>query len=140
MRAHHANLPFPRFTKHMTKEVAKHVVMFRNAFPPKSGLSKTYSPRTIMKVKAIDRNKVFKLHFGAYVQVNEDRNVTNTLEERKQGAICLGTTGNLQGTYISFLLCSGKKITRGKFTGLPKPKIFIKRVAAMTLAKNRTKD
>ena len=95
----------------MPIELAKHVVMFLNDFSPKSGLSKTYSPRTIMTGKSIDWKKSCKLHFGAYAQVYEDRNVTNTLEERTQGAICLGPTGNIQGTYNFFLLRSGKKIT-----------------------------
>ena len=83
----------------MTIELAKHAVMFLTAFTPKSGLPKTYSSRTIMTGKFLDWKKIYKLHFGAYIQVHEDRNVTNTLEERTQGAICLGTTGNLQGTY-----------------------------------------
>ena len=30
MRAHHANLPFPSFTRHMTIDLAKHVVVFLN--------------------------------------------------------------------------------------------------------------
>ena len=38
MRAHHANLPFPNFTRRMTIQLAKHAVMFLNAFPPKSEL------------------------------------------------------------------------------------------------------
>ena len=38
MRAHHANLPFPSFTRHMKIELDKNVVMFLNAFPPKSVL------------------------------------------------------------------------------------------------------
>ena len=38
MRAHHANLPFPSFTRRMTIDLAKHVVMLLNAFPSKSGL------------------------------------------------------------------------------------------------------
>ena len=87
MRAHHANLPFPSFTRRLTIELAKHVVMFLNAFPPNSGLSKTYSPRTIMKGNTLDWKKSCKLHLGAYAQVHEDRNVTNTLEEREKGAI-----------------------------------------------------
>ena len=45
--------------------------------------------------KALDWNKICKLHFGDYAQVHKDINVTNTLEERTKGAICLGTTGNL---------------------------------------------
>ena len=53
--------------------------MFLNASPPKSGLAKTYIPHTIMMGKALDCNKIFKLHFRAYVQVHKYRNVTNML-------------------------------------------------------------
>ena len=87
-----------------------------------------------MKGKALDWNKSCKLHFGAYAQVYK------TLEKRTQGAICLGPTGNLQGTYKLFSLLSRKKITRRQFTELPTPTIVMKRVAARPLAKNRTKD
>ena len=80
-----------------------------NAFPPKFAISNTYSPRIIMTGKVLDWKKICKLHFGSYAQVNEDRNVTNTLEERKQGAICLGPTGNLQGTYNFFRYALKKK-------------------------------
>ena len=38
MRENHVNLPFPSFTRRMTIDLAKHVVMFLNAFPPNSGL------------------------------------------------------------------------------------------------------
>ena len=38
MRAHHANLHFPSFTRRMKTELAKNVVMFLNAFPPNSGM------------------------------------------------------------------------------------------------------
>ena len=110
----------------MTIELAKHFVMFFSGFPPKIGMSKKYSPRTMMTVKALDWKKSCKLHFGAYAQVHEDRNVTNTLEERTQGVICLGTTGNLQGNYNLFLLRSGKKTTRGKFREVPTPTIVMK--------------
>ena len=99
MQENHANLPFPGFTRRMTIELSKHFVMFLNAFPPKSVLPKRYSPHTIMTGKSLDWKKSCKLHFGAYMQVHKDRNMTNTLEEKTQGEICLGPTGNLQGTY-----------------------------------------
>ena len=101
MRAHHADLPFPSFTRRMTIEMAKHVVMLLTAFPFKSGPSKTYSPCKIMTGKALDWNKICKLQFGAYAQVHKDRNMTNTLEERTQGAIFLRTTGNYMAHIIS---------------------------------------
>ena len=63
----------------MIIEIAKHVVMFLNAFPPKIGLSNIYSSRTIMTGKSLDWNKIFKIHFRSYVQIHKDRNVTNTL-------------------------------------------------------------
>ena len=63
-----------------------------------------------MTGKIFDWKKSYKLHFGAYAQVHEDRNVTNTLEERAQGAVFLGTTGNLQGAYNFFSLRYGKKL------------------------------
>ena len=58
MLSHHANLPFPSFTRRMTIELAKHVVMFLNSFPPNSGLSKTYSPSTIITGKDLDWKKI----------------------------------------------------------------------------------
>ena len=80
IRAHNANLPFHSFTRRITIELAKHDVMFLESFPPNSGMSKTYIPRTIITNKALDWNKIFKLHFGAYAEVHKYRNVTNTLE------------------------------------------------------------
>ena len=115
MQAHHANLLFHRFTRRITIELAKNFVMFLNAFHPNSELSKTYFPRTIMTGKALDWKKICRLHSGDYAQVHEDRNTKNTLEDRTQRAICLGPTGNLPGTYNFFSVCSGNKITRGKF-------------------------
>ena len=90
-----------------------------------------------MTVKALYWKQSCKIHFGEYVQVHEDRNVTNTLEESTQGEICLGTTHNLQGTYNFFLLRSGGEITSGKFTEVPTPTIVMKWVAAMALAKKQ---
>ena len=116
MQVHHTNLPLPSFTRQRTIELANHVVMFLNAFPPKSGLTKTYSPRTIMTGKYLDWKKTCKLHLGSYIQVYAHKNVTNTIEERTQEAICLGPTGNIQGTYNFFSIHTGKKITRGQFT------------------------
>ena len=87
-----------------------------------------------MTDKSLDWKKSCKIHFGEYVQVQEDRNLTNTLEDRTQGEICLGPTGNLQGTYNFFLLLSGGEIARGQFTEVPTLTIVMKQVTAMELA------
>ena len=135
MQAHQGNLPFPSFRSRISIELDKNVVMLLNYFPPKSELSTTYSAHTIMKGKDLDLKRSFKLHFGAYAQVHEDRNVMNKLEESTQGAIYLGATGNLQRTDNLFLLCTGRKINRGKFTEVPTPMIAMKRLTEMALAK-----
>ena len=137
MQAHHANLTFPSFTRRMTIDISKHDVILLNAFPPNSELSKAYSPCKIMMGKPLDWKKIFKLHYGDYMQVQEDRNMTNTLEENTPGAIGLRPTGNLQGTYNLFSLRSGKKITRGQCTEVPTPTIVIKLVAAMASAEKQ---
>ena len=62
-----------------------------------------------MTGKDLDWREIFKINFGAYVQVQEDRNMKNTLEDKTEKAIWLGTTENLHGTYILLSLCSGKK-------------------------------
>ena len=75
--------------------------------------------------------------------------MNNTLEKRTQGEICIGPTGNLQGTYNFFLLRSGNKITRIQFTEVPTPTVFMERVETMALSEkqyeglvfgNRTSD
>ena len=63
--------------------------------------------------------------------------MTNKLEDRTQGAISLGPTGNLKGTFNLFLLRSGKKITCGQFTAVPNPTIVMKRAAAMASAEKQ---
>ena len=69
--------------------------MIINAFPPKSVLSCTYSPCTIMTGKQLDFKKHSRCPCGAYVQVHNDRNVTDQMVGRNQGAIFLGPTKNL---------------------------------------------
>jgi hypothetical protein len=80
---------------------------------------------------ALDFNKHCQIPFGAYAEVHEDRNITNTMSERTQPAICLGPTANFQGSYKVLSLQTGKRITRKQFKELPVPDSIIKRVEAM---------
>ena len=79
-----------------------------------------------------------KLTFGAYAQLHEDRNITNTMRERTQGGVCLVPKLNVQGTYNFLSLCTGKKVTLGQFAKIRTPKILMKRVSAMSLAENQS--
>jgi hypothetical protein len=61
-----------------------------------------------------------------------DPEITNTLEPRINWAICMGPTGNLQGSY-KFLFETGKKVTRRKFTEMPVTEAVIKQVKEMAV-------
>ncbi len=53
-----------------------------------------------------------RARFGAYCEVLEDKDITNTQEDRSTPAVCLGAMGNIQGTYKFYSLLTGKVIKR----------------------------
>jgi hypothetical protein len=80
-----------------------------------SGISDTFSPRTIMTGAALDYENHCQLPFGAYVERHEENSPTNTLSERTQGAVFLGTASNFQGSYTLLCLDTGRKMIRKQF-------------------------
>jgi hypothetical protein len=97
----------------MIIEMITNVVLWINAFPPSSGVSKKFSPRTIMTGTALDFNKNCHILFGAYAKVHEDNTITKTMNERTQPAICVGPTANFQGSY-KFLSLKTEKTNRSE--------------------------
>lgn len=63
------------------------------------------------------------LEFGAYVQTNEEH--SNDMRSRTLGAICLGPTGNAQGTHFFLNISTGKRTKRDFWTPLPMPATVI---------------
>jgi hypothetical protein len=115
----------------MIVELVKFVVLWLNDFPPSSGVSKTYSPRTIMTGTTLDYSKHCKLPFGAYEETHEENNPTNNMKERIRAAIWLGPTANFQGSYKFLCLRTGRRITRKQFKELPVPTSVIKAIEAL---------
>ena len=78
-----------------------------------------------------------KLHcrvpFGSYCEVHVDPEITNTMDPRTKWAICLGPTGNLQGSYKFLSLAMGKKVTRRKFTEMLITESIIDQVEKMAV-------
>ena len=105
--------------------------MWLNAFSPKGGISETISPQTIMMGMRFDFKKHCQLPFGTYVQAHEEPLPSNTQQARMVGAICLGPTGNLQGSYKFLNLQMGKQIICHKWTPLPMPQEVIDHVNAL---------
>jgi hypothetical protein len=69
--------------------------------------------------------------FGSYCKVHAENTPTNSMKSRGIPAICLGPTGNSQGTYSFLNLAMGLVIKRRQFTELPAPDSVIKRVATL---------
>jgi hypothetical protein len=115
----------------MIVELINFVVLWYNAFPPLSGVSKTYSPRTIMTGTTLDYANHLKLPFCAYVETHEENNPTNMMKERTRAAICLGPTANFQGSYKFLLLRTGWCITRKQLKELTMPASVIMTVEAL---------
>jgi hypothetical protein len=75
-----------------------------------------------------DYQKHCRLQFGSYVQEHQEPSPTNTQAAQTVGAICLGPTGNIQGSYKFLNLRTGKRITRRRWTQLLMPQEVIDRV------------
>ena len=85
-----------------------------NSFPSKNGVSDTLAPRVIIIEMKMDFNLNFKMTFGDYSQVYE--RTGNDMTDCTVGAICLEPNYNLQGGYKFYILKTGNKLERHKFT------------------------
>jgi hypothetical protein len=108
--------------------------MWLNNFPVANGISTTWSPREIILRHWLDYTHHCRAPFGAYCEVHEENTPTNDMTTRGTPAICLGPTGNFQGTYNFLSLVTGQVIQRHHFDELPVPDSVIAWVSE--LAKN----
>jgi hypothetical protein len=69
-----------------------------NQFPWKNGISADMSPAALVIGHPPPNFNTMRL-FGAYIQIFEDNNPTNTPCARSLGAIALNPTDNAQGDY-----------------------------------------
>jgi hypothetical protein len=131
VRAIITTLPFRTIPLIITAHAVIFSVMWINFFPPKGGISSTLSPRAIVAGLAPNAEKHCKIPFGAYAQVHADAQNNSAMISRTVGAISLGPTGNIQGTYKFMSLLTGRLIKARSFTPLPMPEEVIKQVEEM---------
>ena len=125
-RSAYRMLPFKHVPRLMLIHLINNCVLWLNAFPHKDGVSSEHSPRYIMTGKQLDYQKHARIEFGAYAQVNQGH--SNNMNERTRGGICLGPTGNAQGTHYFLSLASGKRIVGTEWKEMPMPVEVIDRV------------
>ena len=123
-----ASLPFEFMPNLMIRSLVTHMVMMINAHIDKSGISDVYSPRELVLRWQLDWTKHCRAPFGVYCIAYDDPTITNTQEERATEAICLGPTGNFNGTYKFLSLKTGKVIKRRKFDVIPTPDSVNKKI------------
>ena len=126
-------LPYKRLPKVMIRHLVSDTVRCLNQFPWRNGVSETLSPATIVLGVCTPDYTAMRIEFGAYVQVFEDSDPTNTPRARSMGAIALDPTGNAQGAYHFMSLATGARISRHRWTELPATDTAIARVEAIAL-------
>ena len=117
------HLPFA-----VIKALINFITMWNNAVPASTGVSQEISPREIVLRWQLDYKRHMRARFGAYCEVSEDDDITNTQKDRTTPSVCLGPTGNIQGTYKFYSLLTGKVIKRRNFNVLPYPQRMVKRL------------
>ena len=73
-----------------------------NMFPSRGGVSKTISPHSLVRGRKLDFNRHCRVPFGAYCEVHNEANPSNTSMSRTAGVVSLGSNGNLQGDMFSY--------------------------------------
>jgi hypothetical protein len=122
-------LPYPALPTQTLIHLLHFVVMWLNNFPSATGILTHYSPWELIVCDRLDFKKHCRALFGSYCKVHKENMPTNSIRTCGGPAICLGPTGNRQGSYFFFSLVTGQIIKRRAFTKLPMPQSFIDWVA-----------
>jgi hypothetical protein len=112
--------------KIMIIELMHFCVMWLTSFPVKTIVSKKLTPRELVSRHKLDGKLHCKAPFGLYCEVHVDLDIMNTMKPRTKWAICLGPTGNRQGSYNFLSLMTGDKNIRRNLTKIPVTKSVIK--------------
>eukprot|EP00804_Cyclotella_cryptica_P005448 CCRYP_002971-RA/>CCRYP_002971-RA protein AED:0.35 eAED:0.35 QI:0/-1/0/1/-1/0/1/0/235 len=125
-----ADLPYEVLPNVMIKRMVLHAGLFINAYADKQGISDEFSPREIILRWQLQREKHCKYQFGSYGQAYDDPDLTrtNTQQSRLRNVLCLGLTGNLQGSYYFLDLDTKAIVKRRWFFELPTPDSVIGKV------------
>ncbi len=105
-------LPYKALPQQIPIHLLHFVVMWLNNFPSATSIFSTFSPRDLILWNCLDYNKHCRTPFGAYCETHIENSPTNSMAPCSIPSICLGPTGNLQGSYYFFSLVTGKIIKR----------------------------
>jgi hypothetical protein len=92
--------------------------MIVNMFPKKTSIVHK-PPRELFTGVRVDYSRNCKLGFGDYVQVYAERDDSNNMHAKTVGAICLGSTGNLERANLFYNLLTNKVARRRTWIEMP---------------------
>jgi hypothetical protein len=130
VRSMKADLQYEVLPNIMIKQMVLHAGLFLNTYVVKQWISNEYSPREIILRWQLRWDKHCRHQFGSYGQAYDDPSSTqtNTQQATSRDVICLGPTGNMQGSYYFIDLNTKAVIKRRRFQELPVPDSVIKKV------------
>jgi hypothetical protein len=123
-----AMLPFSHMPRRMKIKFVYFIVLWLNAFPVKSGILSTFSPRELLVRWRLDYKKHCRVLPGTYCKVHDKPVPTNTMTPQMHDCIALGSTGNLQGSVKFYCFTTARVLKRRSFTHMPMPDRVIKQV------------
>jgi hypothetical protein len=126
-RAIRSTFSLKKLPNQMIIDLINFIVLWINSFPSSSGVSDTYSLRTIMTGTALDYEIHCRMPFRAYVETCEENTPTTMLVEKIRGAICIGPTSDFQASYKFLCLSTRRRIMRNQFREVPVPASVINR-------------
>ena len=128
-RAKYHLLPYKNLPKTLVKYLVFEECRALNFFSAKGGISKEYSPMTLIENRNLDYKKHCLYPFGAFVQARDEPNPLNTMASHSLDCIYLRPVlDNVQGGHEVFNLQTKRVITRLHVTEIPVPQRIIKLV------------
>ena len=105
----------------MTQALVMEAPRKLNYFPPKQGVSATFTPRMILHRKSLDYKRHCSIPIFSYVQATDSPNPKNNQRPRTLDCIYLRPLTNAQGGHELLHLATNRVITRVKEQIVPVP-------------------
>eukprot|EP00804_Cyclotella_cryptica_P024426 CCRYP_015860-RA/>CCRYP_015860-RA protein AED:0.35 eAED:0.26 QI:0/0/0/1/0/0/3/0/310 len=113
-------LPFTEgIPKLMTIEQILFTVLWLKAFPIRLGISTKFSLMELVQRHKLSAKIHFKMPFGTYCEVRNEPDPSNSMQGCTYETICMGPTGNVQGSYKFYCLRTKQKLTRRWWDEMP---------------------
>ena len=131
-RVSYHRLPYKSIPGTVIKYMCMEATRKLNLLPAKGGVSRYYSPQSILSDTSIDYNKKYQYTFGTYGKALDDPNTKNNIKAKSLDCLYLKPNFNLQGGHIVYNLVTKQAVTRRKFTKIPVIQLIIYQIHSLS--------